>query len=203
MACGRFVPLRPHARGGLGEVFVARDGELGREVALKAIQARFADDVHNQARFVREAQITGNLEHPGIVPVYGLGRAPDGRPYYAMRFIVGESLDAAIERFHGADKPGRDPGERSVALLHLLNRFKAVCHAVDYAHSRGVLHRDLKPSNVMLGPHGETLVVDWGLAKHIERDDAEAPRPGARRCSTCPRRAARPCRARPSARRPT
>jgi WD40 repeat protein/serine/threonine protein kinase len=178
-ACGRFLPLRPHARGGLGEVFVARDGELGREVALKAIQERFADDEHNQARFVREAQITGNLEHPGIVPVYGLGRSPDGRPYYAMRFIEGESFDAAIARFHKAEGPGRDPGERSVALLKLLRRFTDVCQAVDYAHSRGVLHRDLKPANIMLGPHGETLVVDWGLAKHLDQAEGLPPPPEA------------------------
>src|SRR4051812_32967845 len=85
-ARGRYVPIRAHARGGLGEVFVARDQELGRDVALKAIQDRHADDPSNRARFVREAEITGNLEHPGIVPVYGLGRSPDGRPYYAMRF---------------------------------------------------------------------------------------------------------------------
>jgi serine/threonine-protein kinase len=105
------------------------------------------------------------LEHPGIVPVYGLGVYPDGRPYYAMRFIRGGSLKEAIESFHAAEKPGRDAGERSLAYRHLLRRFIDVCNAIAYAHSRGVLHRDLKPSNIMLGKFGETLVVDWGLAK--------------------------------------
>ena len=114
---------------------------------------------------MREAEITGRLEHPGIVPVYGLGRYPDGRPFYAMRFIQGENLKEAIERFHEAEASGRDPGERILALRKLLRRFLDVCNAVDYAHSRGVLHRDLKPANIMLGPYGETLVVDWGLAK--------------------------------------
>lgn len=177
-AKGRYVPLRPHAKGGLGEVFVARDEELGREVALKAIQERLADDPTNRARFIREAEITGNLEHPGIVPIYGLGQSADGRPYYAMRFIEGETLAAAINRFHSSVEPIHAPGERSVALLALLRRFNDVCNAIDYAHSKGILHRDLKPSNVMLGLHGETLVVDWGLAKFMNQDSAEPSSPG-------------------------
>jgi serine/threonine protein kinase len=160
--------LRPHARGGLGEVFVARDQELHREVALKEIQARH-DDPRSRSRFLLEAEVTGGLEHPGVVPVYGLGAYPDGRPFYAMRLIKGDSLKEAIGRFHQADVPGRDPGERRLALRGLLRRFVDVCNAVAYAHSRGVLHRDLKPSNVMLGPYGETLVVDWGLAKVVGR----------------------------------
>lgn len=96
----RFRVLRPHARGGLGEVFVAQDLELQREVALKEIQSQFADRPESRSRFVLEAEITGGLEHPGIVPVYGLGQYEDGRPYYAMRFIRGNSLREAIERFN-------------------------------------------------------------------------------------------------------
>ncbi len=161
----RYRVLRSHARGGLGEVFVALDTEVGREVALKEIQDEFADDPASQGRFLREAEVNGRLEHPSIVPVYGLGRHADGRPYYAMRFIRGETLDAAARRFHEADRPGRDPGERALAFRQLLSRFIAVCNAVAYAHSRGVLHRDIKPANVMLGKFGETLLVDWGLAK--------------------------------------
>ncbi len=174
----RFRILRPHARGGLGEVYVARDEELHREVALKQIQERHADHPDSRSRFVQEAEITGGLEHPGIVPVYGLGHYPDGRPFYAMRFIRGDSLKEAIERFHRDDeKPGRDPGERALALRQLLGRFVDVCNAIAYAHSRGVLHRDLKPGNVMLGPYGETLVVDWGLAKPIGRPEGGSPTP--------------------------
>jgi serine/threonine-protein kinase len=167
----RFRILRPHAQGGLGAVFVALDDELHREVALKQILDRHADDPTSRARFLLEAEITGGLEHPGIVPVYGLGAYPDGRPYYAMRFIRGESLKEAIAAFHADDTPHSDPGRRSVGLLKLLRRFLAVCDAIDYAHSRGVLHRDLKPSNVVLGKHGETLVVDWGLAKAVGRTE--------------------------------
>ena len=174
----RFRILRPHAEGGLGEVYVARDEELHREVALKQIQDRHADDPTSRARFLLEAEITGGLEHPGIVPVYGLGSDADGRPFYAMRFIRGESLKEAIARFHAADDPRRDPGERALALRQLLGRFVDVCNAVAYAHSRGVLHRDLKPGNIMLGPYGETLVVDWGLAKVVGRPEGRRSRGG-------------------------
>jgi serine/threonine-protein kinase len=170
----RFRRLREHARGGLGEVYVALDEELKREVALKQIQDRFADHFEARCRFLREAEITGKLEHPGVVPVYGLGSYPDGRPYYAMRFIRGESMDRAIARFHEADDdPRRDPGERSLALRDLLTRFIAVCNVVAYAHSRGVIHRDLKPANAMLGEYGETLVVDWGLARMLDSPEED------------------------------
>jgi serine/threonine-protein kinase len=165
----RFRILRPHAKGGLGQVYVAHDEELHREVALKEIQTRHAFSPDSRARFLLEAEVTGGLEHPGIVPVYGLGRYVDGRPYYAMRFIRGDSLQEAIARFHQAEKPGRNPTERRLAFRDLLGRFVDVCNAVAYAHSRGVLHRDLKPANVMLGRYGETLVVDWGLAKPTGR----------------------------------
>jgi serine/threonine protein kinase len=175
----RFRILRPHARGGLGEVFVAQDEELHREVALKEIQDRFADDPQSRARFLLEAEITGGLEHPGIVPVYGLGAYGDGRPFYAMRFIRGDSLKEAIARFHNGASRGPQPtdrqptdGERTLAFRQLLGRFVDVCNAVAYAHSRGVLHRDVKPGNVMLGKYGETLVVDWGLAKPVDRPES-------------------------------
>ena len=162
--------LRLHARGGLGQVFLARDQGLNREVALKEILGRHADDEQSRARFLIEAEITGNLEHPGIVPVYGLGRTTEGRPYYAMRFIRGETLKEAIDRHH-ADTP-RDAGEREIRLHQILARLVDVCNAMAYAHSRGVLHRDLKPANIMLGDFGETLVVDWGLAKFADQPES-------------------------------
>jgi serine/threonine-protein kinase len=168
---GRFKIVRLHDRGALGEVYVARDQQLHRVVALKRIQSGHADDRDKCARFVFEAEITGRLEHPGIVPVYGLGAYDDGRPFYAMRFIRGDNLKAAIEQFH-REEEGRAPGARVLALQKLLRRFLDVCNAIDYAHSRGVLHRDLKPGNVMLGKFGETLVVDWGLAKSLGRPEA-------------------------------
>jgi serine/threonine protein kinase/formylglycine-generating enzyme required for sulfatase activity len=167
----RFLKVREHARGGLGKVFLAHDTELHREVALKEIR----DDANpdhgdTRARFLREGEITGRLEHPGIVPVYSLGRDATGRPFYAMRFIRGESLADTIRRFH-APGAGRDPGQQGLELRRLLDRFLAACNAVAYAHSRGVLHRDLKPDNIMLGSFGETLVVDWGLARAADTPD--------------------------------
>ncbi len=115
-AAQRYRILRHHARGGLGEVFVARDEELHREVALKEIQPQHADQPESRARFLLEAEITGGLEHPGIVPVYGFGLYPDGRPFYAMRFIKGDSLKDAIDRFHHADAVPRDQGEREESI---------------------------------------------------------------------------------------
>ncbi len=160
----RFTRLRPHAKGGLGEVFVAMDRELDREVALKEIQDHHADRSDSRARFFQEAKVTGALEHPGIVPVYGLGHYADGRPYYAMRFIRGKSLKESIQEYHTEPNLRSSTADR-LMLQQLLRRFLDVCNAISFAHSKGVLHRDLKPANVMLGQFGETLVVDWGLAK--------------------------------------
>ncbi|QDT01215.1 serine/threonine-protein kinase [Adhaeretor mobilis] len=162
----RFRIIRPHDEGGLGKVSVALDTELDREVALKEIKPQFADDESSRSRFLLEAEITGGLEHPGIVPIYGLGASADGRPYYAMRFIRGNNLATAIRAYHEEGETESGP-DKVVQLRRLLGRFLDVCNAVYYAHQRGVLHRDLKPGNVMLGEYGETLVVDWGLAKPI------------------------------------
>jgi serine/threonine-protein kinase len=173
-SAGRYRPVRFHARGGLGEVFLAEDAELRRSVALKRIQGRYACDPDSRRRFLVEAEITARLEHPGVVPVLGLVEDEAGQPCYAMRFIEGPTLAQAVNEFHAADgQPGRDPGERSMALRKLLGHFVAVCNTVAYAHSRGVLHRDLKPANVLLGKYGETLVVDWGLAKPFDRTETE------------------------------
>ena len=162
-AVARYSIIKTHAKGGLGEVFIAEDHDLHRRVAVKEIQPFAADDPESRARFLLEAEITGRLEHPGIVPVYSLGASAEGRPYYAMRFIQGESLKEAIEKHH-ANK-SQTNSEKAFEFRQLLSRFVAVCQAVGFAHDRGILHRDLKPANIMLGKFGETLVVDWGLAK--------------------------------------
>src|SRR5262249_173063 len=148
----RYRILRPHAAGGLGEVLVAHDEELHREVALKRLHTPYAHSPRQRQRFLWEAEITSRLEHPSIVPVHTVGQDAAGRPFYAMRFVQGETLHEASQRFHAADQPGRDPGERRLAFRQLLTRFVAVCHTVAYAHSRGIIHRDLKPNNIILGP---------------------------------------------------
>ena len=141
------------------------DGDLDADQILD----HHADDPVSRARFLLEAEVTGGLEHPGIVPVYGLGTYGDGRPYYTMRFIRGDSLKEAVDHFHADADLKKDPGRRSLELRKLLRRFADVCNAIEYAHSCGVLHRDIKPGNIIVGKHGETLVVDWGLAKPMGR----------------------------------
>jgi serine/threonine protein kinase len=150
------------ARGGMGVVYAARDRELQREVALKVVAAEMADP-ETIVRLRREARIIAHLEHPGIVPVHDVGALPDGRVFYAMKLVTGKRLDAQVR--------GAPPlGER-------LRIFLRICEPVAFAHAHGVIHRDLKPENVMVGPFGEVLVMDWGVAKH--RGEPSASRPGA------------------------
>ncbi|MDX1930538.1 MAG: protein kinase [Pirellulaceae bacterium] len=163
----RFHLTHEHAKGGLGVVFVAEDRQIERTVAIKQIRAEYADEPLYREKFLREASVTGKLEHPSIVPVYALGKDSQGRPYYAMRFIKGQDLRTRIGAFHESVSK-RETEFDGMALRKLLRRFIDVCQAVDYAHNRGILHRDLKPSNIMLGKYGETLVVDWGLARPFE-----------------------------------
>ena len=162
----RFEVLSRYEEGGLGEVLIAYDRQLRREVAIKQIKPRWQSNEEARQRFVQEAEVTGKLEHPGVVPVYAMGTWDDGRDYYAMRFIEGDTLGEVIDRYHEARK--RDDPDQRRELRNLLNRFVDVCNTIDYAHSKNVLHRDIKPSNIMVGPYGETLVLDWGLAKLLD-----------------------------------
>jgi tetratricopeptide (TPR) repeat protein/tRNA A-37 threonylcarbamoyl transferase component Bud32 len=154
-ALGAFRVEGEIARGGMGVVLRGRDDELGRTVAVKVLREELAHNPESVQRFVEEARIGGQLQHPGIVPVYQLGHAEDGRPYFAMKLVRGRTL---AERF--AERATPQDGRRA-----LLEVFLAVARTMAYAHSRGVIHRDLKPSNVMVGAFGEVQVVDWGLAK--------------------------------------
>jgi eukaryotic-like serine/threonine-protein kinase len=149
----RYVIVREHGRGGLGRVLNARDREMDRTVALKEL---VGSDHRSDARFVREALITARLEHPAIVPVYEAGRWPSGKPYYAMKMVSGVPL-----------KQRMNECETFSDRMALLGNISAVADAMAYAHSKGVIHRDLKPSNVMVGEFGETVVIDWGLAKDL------------------------------------
>ena len=165
----RYTLTRMHARGGLGRVWLAHDGDLRREVALKEILPEQAANPETWRRFLKEAQVTGQLEHPNIVPVYELARRrEDDQPFYVMRFVRGQSLLDALRDFH-RDRAGNAP--ELLALQGLLAAFLKVCDAVAYAHSRGVVHRDLKPENIVLGAFGEVIVLDWGLAKLVDQPD--------------------------------
>jgi serine/threonine-protein kinase len=148
--------------GGIGRVWLARDDHLGRDVALKELRPEVAESAAHRARFLEEARITGQLEHPGIVPVYELVARADGPAFYVMRFVRGRTLADAVRGYHQRRRTGE---AGPMELRELLDAFIAVCNAVAYAHSRCVLHRDLKPQNVILGDFGEVSVLDWGLAK--------------------------------------
>jgi serine/threonine protein kinase len=171
-----YTLTRIHGQGGLGRVWIAHDLHLNRNVALKEILPHRQRDPVSERRFVREAQVTGQLEHPNIVPVYELAHGEKGKKlFYAMRYVEGQTLRAAIKEHHRQREEGA--GADVIGFRQLLSSFIDVCHAVGYAHSRGVIHRDLKPANVMLGAFGEVTVLDWGLAKLIyspSEEDGEA-----------------------------
>ncbi|MDX2038332.1 MAG: protein kinase [Isosphaeraceae bacterium] len=169
----RFRKLREHGRGGLGVVWLGHDEEVDRRVAYKEMRPPHGFDPDAQARFRREIEITARLDHPGVVPVFGIGVDPESGLFYASRFIAGLTLKETIER-HRAEFGGRRDGAAVLSLRKLIGVLVDVCQVVDYAHARGVLHRDLKPSNIMVGRYGETLVIDWGLARTA--DDLPASR---------------------------
>jgi eukaryotic-like serine/threonine-protein kinase len=161
----RYRRLHKHAAGGIGQVWLAHDDNLDRDVALKELRPEKADDADLRTRFLEEARITGQLEHPGIVPVYELARdQKDEQPFYVMRFVKGRTLSADILAYHSKREAGK---ATPLDLNGLLQAFVGVCQAVAYAHARNVIHRDLKGSNVILGDFGEVMVLDWGLAKKV------------------------------------
>jgi len=150
----KYTFVKELARGGMGTVYLAEDNELDRQVAIKVLNTPdVTEDLRD--RMVREAQIIARLEHPGIVPVHDVGTLPDGRIFYAMKFVRGVRLD--------------EYAAEGATLRDRLRKFQAVCDAVAFAHAHGVIHRDLKPQNIMIGSFGEVLVLDWGIAKM--RDD--------------------------------
>lgn len=159
----RFSLIRKIGQGGLGNVWLARDEKLNRNVAVKEMNQNALQSPKAWKRFNREAEITGHLEHPNVVPLYQYGNdTKSGEPFYAMRFVGKRTLEEAIEEYHDRCKAGQcDP----LILHRLLTAFLDVCQAIAYAHSRGVIHRDLKPENVALDNFGQVIVLDWGLAK--------------------------------------
>jgi eukaryotic-like serine/threonine-protein kinase len=151
----KYTFIKELARGGMGTVYLAEDRELNRLVAIKVLNTpEITEDLRN--RMVREAQIIARLEHPGIVPVHDVGVLPDGRVFYAMKFVRGSRLD--------------EYAAQNDSVRDRLRKFQSVCDAVAFAHAHGVIHRDLKPQNIMIGSFGEVLVLDWGVAKILATD---------------------------------
>ncbi len=169
----RYTLVKLHAAGGMGCVSVYADREMQRRVALKELHQEHATSPDVLHRFLQEAQITGRLEHPNIVPVYELVKPSPGRvPFYTMRFVNGHTLTEATRAYHEKRRTG---AAVAVELLAILNAFVSVCQTIAYAHSQGVVHRDLKGGNVVLGDFGEVIVLDWGLAKLIDAGGAPEP----------------------------
>ena len=153
-----YVLERFHARGGLGTVYVARDKSFEREVAIKFSRRRGLSPPE-RARFQREAEITGRLEHPGIVPVYGLAAKDAEHACYVMRLVKGKTMQDAIDETHRPADPS-SPDFQGINFRGLLQRLISICNTAAFAHEQGIIHRDIKPSNIMLGPFGETVLLD-------------------------------------------
>lgn len=169
LAGSKYKVLTTIARGGMGVVMQARDLRLRRTVAMKVMKTSNQFSRENVLRFIDEAQLTGQLEHPNIVPLYEIGLDEHGETFYTMKYVRGTTLDEVLRGL-------RHGNERIVAkypLGTLLTIFQKICDGVAYAHSKGVVHRDLKPENVMIGSYGEVLVMDWGLAKNTTAADRE------------------------------
>jgi len=160
----KYTIVKELAGGGMGTVYLAEDRELSRQVAIKVLNVPLVDDDSRQ-RMLREAEVIARLEHPGIVPVHDVGALDDGRIYYAMKYVRGRRLDEYVAQ--------------AESINDRLRKFQSVCDAVAFAHSHGVVHRDLKPQNIMIGAFGEVLVLDWGVAKLMQREgEAEIGRSG-------------------------
>ena len=180
----RYVREAVAGQGGMGTVHVARDVELLRRVALKELSLEVAHDRSARSRFVREVQVTAQLDHPHIVPVYGLEVASGGRPAYAMKLVEGQTFGQLIADTRAFYEKKEAPDDDH-ALPARLEHFLKVCDAVAYAHERGVVHRDLKPANLMVGRHNEVYVMDWGICRLMAQPPEPARAPtavAARRC---------------------
>ncbi len=174
---GRYALRTLLGRGGMGEVFLAKDRRIGREVALKATRSDGSEEIAQ--RFSRECRLQGQLEHPGLVPVYDVGRMPDGAPFFTMKRVRGVTLEDVL-RGIAKDDPAL---VARFSRTRLLSIFGTISQTVHFAHRRGVIHRDLKPANVMLGDFGEIYVLDWGVAKVIASDDDETAPPSSDRAT--------------------
>ncbi|MGB0648104.1 MAG: serine/threonine protein kinase, partial [Bradymonadia bacterium] len=171
---GRFVDRydlgKEVARGGVGVINQAFEKHLRRHLVVKRLINPSKATPYVVDKFVEEAQITAQLEHPNIVPVHDLGRTDNGEIYFSMKYVSGESLKSIIRRLDA----GREDTVENFSRARMLNIFQSICMAMAFAHARGIIHRDIKPANVMVGAFGETLVLDWGVAKLVGRNEDES-----------------------------
>ena len=166
----RYSSIRRLGGGAMGDVDLSTDHDIGRRVALKRLTKSVSSPA-TVARFVDEVRTMGSLDHPHITPIYDVGRDEDGRLFFTMKYVEGESLDQLIDRLAAGD----EEAHAQYPLARRLDIFVGILHALDYAHARGILHRDIKPANVMLGEHGEVRLVDWGIARRgAARDERSA-----------------------------
>ena len=180
---GRYRVGSEHARGGFGLVWKAEDETLARTVAIKELDRKHTEDDLTRSRFLNEARIAASLEHPGIVPVYELQDRERGTPFYSMKMVQGQTFSEAIRFAHQPEASGGP--DRKLERTRLLNTYLSVLRTMAFAHSRGVIHRDLKPDNIILGEYGETIILDWGLAKSLESGAPEE-RPEGRKAPDVP-----------------
>ena len=159
----RFSVLEKLGEGGVGEVLKAHDGDIGRDVAIKRLRTANETGV---ARFVEEMRVTGALDHPNVVPIHDVGVDADGEYFFVMRHVRGETLENIISRLAAGDAETH----RRFGVERRVDIFRGVLEAIAYAHSRGIIHRDIKPANIMVGPYGEVVVMDWGIAKPIRHE---------------------------------
>ena len=171
-ASGRYTQGELLGEGGMGKIHLTGDHRIGRDVAMKVLRSRYRTQPDTVSRFLREARVQGQLEHPSIVPVYDLALQPDGDVFFTMKRVHGKTLEQIIDGYIQGDEALR----KEYPKRRLLRAFSTACMAVDFAHARGVLHRDIKPGNIMLGSHGEVYVLDWGLAKVAGVEDVVTPR---------------------------
>jgi tRNA A-37 threonylcarbamoyl transferase component Bud32 len=162
---GKYDLVQEVGHGGIGVVFRGRDRHLGRDLAVKVLREAYRDSPEARRRFIEEARIGSQLQHPAIVPVYEQGWLEDRRPYFTMKLVEGHTLAALL----------RERSDAGQDLPRFLGVFEQVCQAMAYAHARGVVHRDLKPANVMVGAFGEVQVMDWGFAKQLRTDEEDGP----------------------------
>ena len=174
----KYRELQRIGSGGMGEVWRVWDRDLDRTVVKKVVRPGLSEEAVR--RFLTEARVTARLQHPGILPVHELALMPDGRPFYTMREVCGRTLKEVIQEVHTASSGAAwRPGPSGWSLRRLVESFQRACEAVGYAHSVRVIHRDIKPDNVMLGPFGEVLIADWGLAKLLDPEEGtESTLPG-------------------------